>query len=68
MKWVHGILSQMRGGFSCKGLEAKSTENAVLQDALSTKVLNVQNMRNKWENSEMRKSIKGPKYRDATFS
>ena len=62
MKLVHGMLSRMRGeGSSCKGLEAKSTENTVLQDALNAKVINVQNMRNKWENSVVRKSIKGPK-------
>lgn len=48
MKLVHGMLSGMRGGSSsCKGLEAKSTENAVLQDALNAKVINLQNMRNR---------------------
>lgn len=68
MKLVHGMLSQMReGGPSCKGLEVNGTEKAVVQDASNAKVMNVQNIRNKWEHSVMRKSIKGPKYRDATF-
>lgn len=45
------------GGSSCKGLEAKSTDEAVLQDTSNAEVINVQNIRNKWESSVMRKSI-----------
>lgn len=63
------MLSRMRGGgSSCKRLEAKSTEEAVLQDTLNAEVIDVQNVRDKWENFVMRESIRGHKHRDATFN
>ena len=65
VKLVHGMHSQMREeDTSCKWLEEKSMEHAVLQDTLRAKVIKVQNVRKKSENSVMRQSIKGPKYRD----
>lgn len=61
MKLVHGMLSQMRGGGpSCKGLEVNGTEKAVVQDASNAKVINVQNIRNKWEHSVVRKIHQRP--------